>query len=578
MIKKGLFKVCAAVLACVVMLTACGTSGGNDVPSTTGTAEESTENENGDSGVSEITEFTIYVEDVNPYVQKEQFNSQVGKKITEQSGVKINTQYGTGDVSNQTTLMVADKNYPDFVYSRSNQKKFVEGGAFIDLAPLIEEHGPNIKKIYGDSFELLKDAEGHIYVLGSHIINNEYMEPRAGFLIQHDAVIDAGYPTLKTLDDLKAVVKAYVEKNPTTEDGQPTIGMTLIASDGWRWAVSVGNPAGYAAGFPEDGNYYVDPATYNTVYKFTKPEVKEYFLWLNGMYADGLLDRDTFTQTYDNYLAKIASGRVVALADAKWQYYSGGADTLVAEGKHGKTYGTYPLTINENIKYALNRKAAYLPDKGVGITQNCKDPIAAIKFLDYLCKDETQVLINWGIEGIHWEIKDGVRQWTPEEREAELTVTDHKVETGIGLYSNPWPCIGYGVKDASGQLICPQSKEEFISKYTEPEKDVLSHYNAETWMDIYPPSSDFEKAEWGEVWVYADAVAADSELGILQTNCNNTTAEYLAKLTTCAPEKFEQTWEEYQGKLEKNDVARLGELMTELVTSYAERVKGVSNN
>lgn len=574
MLKRKLFKVCAAALTCAVLFTACGNK--EESSNTTGESV-TTQGEGGESGEtasSEPIEFTIYVEDVNPLVQQEQFNSQVAKKITEESGVKIKTEYGTGEVANQVTLMVADQTYPDMVFSRSNQSKFTEAGAFIDLAPLIEQYGENIKKIYGDSFELLKDEEGHIYVLGSDLINNEYVEPRAGFQIQHDAVIEAGYPTLKTLEDLKSVIKSYVEKHPTTEDGQPTIGMSLIASDGWRWLISVGNPAGYAAGFPEDGNYVVDPATYDTVYKFTRPEIKEYFTWLNGMYTEGLLDRDTFTQTYDTYLAKIASGRVVALADAKWEYYWGGADTLVTDKKHGKTYGTYPLTLNENIKYASTRKAAYIPEKGVGITQNCKDPEAAIKFIDYLCKEETQVLINWGIEGVHWEIKDGARQWTAEEYEASQTVTDHKIETGIGLYSYPWPCIGYGVNDAGGYLICPQSKEEFMQKYSEPEKDVLAHYGVETWMDLYPSADEFQKAEWGEAWIYADAVAADSEIGILQTTCNGITAEYLAKLTTCAPADLDKIWEEFQAKLQKNDVEKLGQLMTEMVKSYAERVKG----
>ena len=34
----------------------------------------------------------------------------------------------------------------------------------------------------------------------------------------------------------------------------------------------------------------------------------------------GLLDPESFVQKYDQYLAKIASGRALALTDARWQY------------------------------------------------------------------------------------------------------------------------------------------------------------------------------------------------------------------------------------------------------------------
>lgn len=35
-----------------------------------------------------------------------------------------------------------------------------------------------------------------------------------------------------------------------------------------------------------------------------------------------------------------------------------------------------------------------------------------------MCKEETQVMLNWGLEGEHWEIKDGERVFN----EAELAL------------------------------------------------------------------------------------------------------------------------------------------------------------
>lgn len=45
----------------------------------------------------------------------------------------------------------------------------------------------------------------------------------------------------------------------------------------------------------------------------------------------------------------------------------------------------------------------------ISSTTACKDPVRAIKFLDWLASDEGQVLRNWGIEGKHYQVGNGTR-------------------------------------------------------------------------------------------------------------------------------------------------------------------------
>ncbi|PAD27812.1 hypothetical protein CHH60_29515, partial [Paenibacillus sp. 7523-1] len=66
-----------------------------------------------------------------------------------------------------------------------------------------------------------------------------------------------------------------------------------------------------ATGAPDDGEYYINPETYEAMLHYKRPEEKEYFRWLNKMYNEGLLDKDTFVQKDDQYKSKIASGRVL---------------------------------------------------------------------------------------------------------------------------------------------------------------------------------------------------------------------------------------------------------------------------
>jgi putative aldouronate transport system substrate-binding protein len=95
--------------------------------------------------------------------------------------------------------------------------------------------------------------------------------------------------------------------------------LSLLADD-WRYLITVTNPAVFATGGPDDGEWYIDSTTKKAVLHHTRPEEKEYFRWLNHMYHSGLLDKESFVQKYDQYQAKISSGRVVGLIDAKWEY------------------------------------------------------------------------------------------------------------------------------------------------------------------------------------------------------------------------------------------------------------------
>ena len=68
--------------------------------------------------------------------------------------------------------MIAEQNFPDMIYAKGDAGSLIEAGALIDMTDLIEEYGPNIKKMYGDEFEKLKYSEDDpsIYQLYSFCI------------------------------------------------------------------------------------------------------------------------------------------------------------------------------------------------------------------------------------------------------------------------------------------------------------------------------------------------------------------------------------------------------------------------
>lgn len=539
-------KVLSLVIAVMLMLTTLAGCGGKDEEQSSNTSSTSSASEGStaDAADNEPVTFTMY--SVEPNAYPDGFQSPVAKEITKATGVTLNMEFAisTDAGKEKLALMAASGDYPDFVYGKDNLIILKNVNAIIKLDDLIDENAPNIKKFYGESdYKRLRWSKDDpsIYYFGGKEIGQENMEPTNGFQLQLSAVKELGYPKLKTLQDYENVIKEYVAKHPTTADGQKTIGLSLLADD-WRFLITVSNPANYANGGPDNGEWYVDQNTFQCTRHLLRPEDREYFRWLNHMNDIGLLDRESFVQKYDQYKAKIASGRVVALADARWEIGEPVA-ALQQAGKADQIYGYFPLTMKEGQKYADFQNTGYLGGWGIAITDKCKDPVRAIKFFDWMCTEKAQILTHWGIEGEHYDVVDGKRVMKPEIIKMRASDPEFGRKTGISAYEYPFPTYGNTVKDSTGQYYEPfNTLESIISRQTPIENDVLSHYGVKAWKELYPQSSEFSAQQFGAAWLIniddAEWKAADDK--ILKTGYKLIPAAILAK-----PEQFDAMYDKY---------------------------------
>ncbi|WP_159886586.1 ABC transporter substrate-binding protein [Paenibacillus puerhi] len=539
-------KIMAFTLAAGLALAGCSNDAGQSAPN-----QESGNSPDASNDKAPIT-FTMFAAD--PNTNYENMQSPVGKKITELTGVTLKIDYPVGDPKQKVSLMAASGEYPDLIFAKNDSNIIADAGGFIDLAPLIEKHGPNLKKLYGDYLKRLKWSkdDSSIYFLGTFGVNEQQWEPRDGFQLQHQVVKELGYPKLRTVKDYEEAIKAFKEKHPTI-DGKPTIGLSLLADD-WRIAQSVTNPAVFATGGSDDGEWYIDEKTQKPVLHITRPEEKEYFRWLNHMNDIGLLDPESFVQKYDQYKAKISSGRVLAIIDSKWQYREP-EQSLKQAGKFDLTYGMYPITLNESFKNKNFQSAGYSAGWGVAISKSCKDPVRAIKFLDWLASDEAQILNNWGIEGVHYKVENGKRVIPKEEMEKRVNDPQYGKKTGIGMYVYPFPQHGFGVKDPSGQTYLIDSEQQIMDNYSSVEKEVLANYNAKMWQDLYPKASEFPVKPWGAAWQIN--IPQDTDGAVIMQKCLELMRKRVPEAIMAKPEKFDELWDSFQKELEQAGVKKL---------------------
>lgn len=512
---------------------------------------------------------TMFCQDLNP--NEDGFKNQIAKEITKETGVTLKIQYPIGNVAGDVSLMIASKEFPDLIFSKGSEfNQLVLADSLLDLTPLIDQYGPNIKKLYGKYLNRnsYSKEDKSIYTLSSSKVSFEKTEPSMGFELQNAVVSELGYPKIETVVDFENAIALYKKKYPTI-NGKKTIGLSLMASD-WRWNISVGNGAGFATGAPDDGNWYIDPDTFDAVYRFTRSSEKEYFRWLNHMNDIDLLDPDSFVQKYDQYLSKIADGTVLGLIDAKWDYAAAEAK-LIADKDYDRTYGMYPVQFDDSTKAADFRDYGYNGGWGIGISAKCKNPEAAIKFLDFMASDKAQILNNWGIEGINYTIINGKRVISDEEWKRRINDINYVRETGITVYSYPFPSWGTGKNDSSGQSYIPDNIERIIKNYNPVEKKVLNAYGKTMWRDFYPQAKDLKVSSWGLGFMVN--IPADSDIALILQKCTDSMMQGTTKAILASPSEFDRIWDDLMEELKKNGVDKMNKDFTKLVKDQVEMWK-----
>lgn len=549
------------------MLAGCGSdSGSSKGGSSTETGSAAEASSSGETADDADDKSPITFEYFNADGKNGNWDNPVAKAITEATGVTLDVSYpvaSQGDAKEDIALMIANDKYPDMIYAKGSATDLYQAGALIDMTDLIEKYGPNIKKMYGAEMEKLKWSQDDpgIYQLSYAGVNQKTLTTGGSCQIQWAALKENDYKYPKTLDEYEKMIKSYLAAHPKTEDGLDMIGITMSASD-WHWMITLGNPAGLIAdASPDNGQWIIDDE-YNVHYKHVTDEEKEYFKWLCRMYNEGILDPNFATQTDDDYIAKVASGRVVAITDAEW-HYSQCEATLVADGKVDQTYVGLPVTLREDqVEKALLYQGTTV-GWGIGITKSCEDPVRAIKFLDYLCSDEGQILYHWGIEGENYFLDDNGQPYRTDEEVAKAqSDPDYAKNTGIDNYTG-FPIYGTGSYSEDGFPYTPTTKESVIANYNTAEKEGCEAMGFEMLTDMFAQPEEFDLLPYSALWAYQQP----QELAEKQTILDEIAWPGLVKCVTGTEDEFDGNWESMVQELTDNGLADAEEAMTEFLAT-----------
>ena len=506
--------------------------------------DKDTDTDSSDAEVKEPKMFTMF--NAVPGTEIPDDN-RVMKKIAEKIGAWAKITWLTGQTADERIgVMIAGGDYPDFITGATGTAALLEAGALIPIDEYWDDY-PNIKNYLSESdWNKVRAEDGHIYLVpqfgiiqGADMATYHWDE---AFWIQKDVLIWANYPKITTMDQYFDTIKAYMEAHPTTEDGQPTVGFTMSTED-WRY-FGVENPPYFLMGYPNDGACIVDPETETAIDYNTLPEAKTYYQRMNKAFNEGLIHPETFTMSYDQYIALLSTGRVLGTIDQLWNFNTAN-EALVTQGLVGKTYVPLPISYSGDGVQQWHSPSALDVSNGLAITTSCKDIPGALQFMNDLLSPEIMTLRYWGEEGIDYMVgDDGVFYKTDEQRanyDNQDYVTDNLVNSAYAYFPHYEGMLADG-KNAQDPKNQPN---EFYNTLYDVEKQLLDGYGYKTFLDFLGETKTTNDP-WYPMWSYTNNWTADTPEGQAKNKMTELKHSWLPKAMMASEAEFDAIWDEYQ--------------------------------
>ncbi len=494
------------------------------------------------------------------------------KWLEEEFGVTFTWDILNGDKDQKIGTLIASGDLPDLV--EVDSEKFQGAGCLIDIKPIIEKECPNIMKNYSSVWKQIvytdseKDANGniikeHVYSLPNYGSftgadqNTSYNQ--TAWWIQKCVLEESGWPVIKTVDQFFDVIEAYYKKHPTT-DGMPTIPFSILTDP--NAAFNLWNPPAFLAGYPNDGNGHVvdnGDGTYTYLDNFADENAKKWFKKANGYYQRGLIDPASFTDTQDQYKAKISQGRVLGMFIQGWQFMYDAENTLRTEGKLDKTYAPLPVTFDESIKPWYRDLALPNLQRGYGFTTACGEAKAKkiLKLMDTLLEEKYQKRLYWGLEGTDYFIDTdgsvtgtaGAPYRTQEQRNQQQDAT-WILKNKAQLWTDEAPKWEGTFSDGYATSLA-NTAYEFQDGMEEIDKKVFAAYGINSYaqmVDKNPPKNP----GWYPMWQCNPAPeneGLEHDAAVAMKGFETLQFKYLPKMIMGSPDDFDKTWNEFASQM-----------------------------
>ncbi len=250
----------------------------------------------------------------DPSVSVDYENMAFWKMVEEETGVKVNWTVAKADEFVQKkNLMFASGEYPDVIFgggiSADEEESYgVEQQILVPVDEYMNaESMPNYYGLLETRPNFMKQmvaTDGHIYSIsraweigytsgGHYFINKQWLD-------------NLGLSVPTTMDEFKAVLKAFKEQDPNGNGQADEIPLELVLKDDASCAVT--NLFGSFGQLDVPGHRILEND--KVVFSAVQEGYRKGLEWISEAYNEGLIDTESFSQDMSTYYAKIKGGNI----------------------------------------------------------------------------------------------------------------------------------------------------------------------------------------------------------------------------------------------------------------------------
>jgi putative aldouronate transport system substrate-binding protein len=366
----------------------------------------------------------------------------VTKVIREKTGVTLHGINVTQNETERVNMMFATQDFPDIYAGPAwagggeieSTLKGAQEGQLVDLTPYLKQY-PNLAVSVAEDkvpshmwarYFNPANFDGSSYMLysGNPSTPEDVKDWLYNQYVRKDIAEAVGIDpqSVHTPDEFYNFLKA-IKDGGFEENGQSV--MPLGGFHG-GWALDIMNKMFFngASGwvFRDDGTVKFD---------FMIDERMKAILYIRKLVSEGLIDPEAFVQSRAIADEKAVQGRLAVLSAHYYSIY----DTIRPfTDAHPEAQYVPVGPLNDASGDPFKTRLVGQGGTVIGIPHTSKNADAAARVLNFLFSDEGALLANYGIEGVHYDMVDGIpsmkEEWLIKQQEDPDTLRNE----GIGIY------------------------------------------------------------------------------------------------------------------------------------------------
>ncbi len=458
------------------------------------------------------------------------FTGIIAEQITKDTGVTLDFTIAAD--GNQLGVLIASGDLPDLVYTDAQLDKLSDAAISHSYDDLIAQYNIDwpidpISRGNASRFS----ADGKIYFVRNHAPapgeweNAKIGAPMTGSLLYRDDIYKAlGSPKFDTLEDFEAILGMVKDKYPDL------IPYTFNEHHRFGAFKNFTGLSGLSFLKQDDGSYK---------YNANTEGYKDLMKMINGWFRKGYMNADNFVLTGDN-LNFYKTGKAFSETSCTQNCNKSSHDAMVQVDPSFKSVESKPL--GDKYTYATSDTGW----SGTFITQNCSNPEAAIKYMQYMFTPYAQKLCQMGREGIDYTLDaSGIpvysAEWQAASADTEL----------FNKTFNPWLYFG-GAESVEATGRCA-SLPNYATEYEPQYKLIRDSYENLPWISASEPVGEMdEKIIYDKIKDMLKPMEAKMIMSASDAEFTKNYDEYLAAMKAAGLDELEAYMSKRIPEVEKN--------------------------